>query len=328
MSQPPGAEICMFAWTDLPGMVDLSNAAAAVDQTDEVFSLNTLHEELEAHNDPESDCFVAVLPDGRIVGYAYVELRVAQDRIWGFGWGTVHPEFRRQGIGKRLALAAEGRFSKRAALLDSRNRALFIQRFIHSANTGEIALARALGYRELRSMYRMGTALDRPYGPVPMPEGFDLRPFDPKRHARAVYEADTAAFMDGGGETVAMAFEDWCSHYIHNGKFDPALWLVAWAGDEVAALCFNQPWGPDQPDLAWLAHLGVLRRWRRRGLGAALLLNGFSVVQQAGFQRVALSVRAESIPAVTLYQRAGMAVCGHSIHYRKILRGDPAAIQS
>ena len=72
MSQPPDAEICMFAWTDLPGMVDLSNAAAEADQMDEVFSLNTLHEELEAHNDPEADCFVAVLPDGRIVGYAYV----------------------------------------------------------------------------------------------------------------------------------------------------------------------------------------------------------------------------------------------------------------
>lgn len=320
--------IRLFTWDDLPALVELVNTAGEADQSRERYTVDSLREELESASHPETDCFVTETPDGSLAGYAYVEQRQADDRLWGYGWGCVHPAYRRRGIGTQLVRAAEARFVEWARPDQPGEKAAFIQRYILDSNPGEVALALSAGFTELRASYRMSITLDQPLSPVSLPDGFALRPFAPAEHIHVVYETDQEAFLDGGGQAVRLSYDDWYQHYVDPKRYNPDLWLVAWAGDQVAGVCINQPWGEDDPGLCWVGRLGVLRPWRGRGLGSALLRQAFYVAQQQGYERAALGVRADSSTAIALYTRAGMEVYSRYAHYRKVLRGDPAVIKS
>lgn len=320
----------LFRPDDLPALVEIANTAADVDAGDEHFDLDTLREEFESKNDPERDCFVAVLPDGRLAGYAYVEQRHDEDRVWGYGWGVVHPDLRRQGIGTALLRAADARFVEHLEAVEVGERVIFIHRFLKASVPGAIALAVAAGYTLHRSSYRFRCALDRPLAPADPPPGFVFQPFDRARDAQAVYEVDQAAFMDGGGQPLRMSYEYWVQHYLERKEYDPALWIVLvdeTTGQPVgAAITFS--WGPDDPSLAWINRVGVLRAYRGRGLAKALLRQSLYASQQRGFTRAALGVRADNPSALKAYTSVGMEKYATFTHYRKVLRGDPAAIES
>lgn len=312
-------EIRLFTWDDLAALVALVNASAGVDQIDEMYIPESFREELTAHNDPTADCWLAVLPGGQLAGYAYIEWRDEDHARWGYGWGSVHPEHRRQGIGRQIMRHADAHFAEKVRA-SSDSKTAYIQRFLNSRNQGETALAVSEGYAPLRSSYRLSISLEQPLAPVPLPEGFELRPFDAARDAQIACEVDNEAFMDGGGQEQPMAYEDWY-HAVIETRFDPALWLIAYASGEEKpiGIAYSQMFDETQPDLAWLSRLGVRRPWRGRGLGDALLRRSFYVCQQAGFKRLALGVRAEMDTALNLYLRAGMEIYTKYTHYRKMI---------
>ena len=90
--------------------------------------------------------------------------------------------------------------------------------------------------------------------------------------------------------------------------FDPSLWFLAVDGEETAgfAICHRRS---GDPETGSVRLLGVRRRWRRRGLGRALLLHAFAELRRHGFKRAGLGVDAESLTgAHKLYESAGMHV--------------------
>jgi mycothiol synthase len=320
----------LFRWGDLPALLDTINCAADVDQADEHYDEAVFREELTAHCDPEQHCFVAVSDPGQIAGYAYVEWHSDEDWLWGYAWGAVHPTLRRRGIGRQLFRAADADFAARVAATAVGDRAVFIQRFIQSTKPGEVALALSEGYSELRSSYRMSIALDQPLSPAALPPGFSLRPFEVDRDTPGVYEADQSAFMDGGEQPIRTPYEEWRERFIGAKHFDPSLTIVALddSSGAVAGIAITNPWGSDHPEWAWIERLGVLSPYRGRRLGEALLRQSFYASQQRGYKIAGLGVRADNPSALTLYHRAGMQIYCKFTHYRKVLRGDPAAIQS
>jgi ribosomal protein S18 acetylase RimI-like enzyme len=101
-------------------------------------------------------------------------------------------------------------------------------------------------------------------------------------------------------------FEEWQRAILQRADFDPALWFVATHGDEIAgvALCFDSV-----ENSGWLRSLAVRSRWRRRGLGLALLRHAFGVFHARGRRLVGLAVDSQSPTGATrLYERAGMHV--------------------
>jgi mycothiol synthase len=147
------------------------------------------------------------------------------------------------------------------------------------------------------------------------PDGITVRTFRPGEE-QAVYEAHQETFSDQR-DFSRERYEDW-SHWWLGEGFDPELWFLAVAGDEIRgiSLC-RAEWGGDE-DLGWVSILGVRRPWRQRGVGLALLVHSFRELRARGKKRAGLGVDAENpTGAVQLYERAGMTVNRRHIWYDK-----------
>ena len=297
-----------FRWDDLTALVDMLNAAATFDQDGFHYTVDELRHMLEQHN-PEADTFVAVSDKGQLVGF----VDTPYDSDYGeWAWGSVHPDFRRRGIGTQLLRAADTYVRHAAPSLPA-----IVDRIIDSAIPGVAPLLEAEGYAALRDHFEMHILLDQPVKPPAFPEGITLRPYVHERDGRAVWAAHQAAFRDHWGH-VETSYEAWKQVKINDSRYDPSLWLIAVEGDAVAGLAICRRWDDHQTDLGHVDELAVCRPFRKRGLGLALLRQAFYEMQTHGFTHVRLGVDAESQSnAVALYERAGMRIRRHYIIYRK-----------
>ena len=173
------------------------------------------------------------------------------------------------------------------------------------------------GYRPIRRFFRMRVDLDAPPPEPEWPPGIVVRALEPGEE-RAVFEAAEDAFSDHW-EWERGSFEGWAHFMVEGPDFDPSLWLVALAGDEIAAVCICRLAAGSQ-ELGWVRELAVRRSWRRRGLGTALLHASFSLFWDRGIRSVGLGVDGENTTgAVRIYERAGMRVVHHFDAYEKEL---------
>ena len=172
-----------------------------------------------------------------------------------------------------------------------------------------------LGFQEVRRYWEMSIALHDGLPAPVWPEGVELRPFVPERDARAVFEMKEQAFADHWGH-LPGEFEEWRHSKVERPDFDASLWFIAYEGEQVAggALCSNSNEG-------WVNTLGVLRPWRRKGLGMALLHHAFGEFYRRGQREAMLGVDSQNLTgAVRLYQRAGMHIKHENIRFEKVLR--------
>lgn len=183
-----------------------------------------------------------------------------------------------------------------------------VRMYVSEGNdVGERVAAR--GYRPVRASLTMEIefGVEAPPEPV-IPDGIELRPYRHPADEQAVYEALQEAFADHW-EFHPQTLENWREFTVKWRTFDPDLWLVAWAGDEVAGASLNYPERGDDPGYGWVATLGVRRPWRRRGVGEALLRRSFALLHARGLRKVRLGVDAENTTGATrLYERVGMSV--------------------
>jgi mycothiol synthase len=219
-------------------------------------------------------------------------------------------------------MASPGFWDEALDHAENRARALGAKRvrtyFVEGHELGERIAAR--GYREIRGSWTMEIefGVEAPAEPV-IPDGFELRPYRHPDDEQAVYEALQEAFEDHW-DFNPTSIETWRGFTVEHRTFDPDLWLVAWAGDEVAGASLNYPEKADDPGYGWIGTLGVRRDFRRRGVGEALLRRSFAALHARGLRKVRLSVDAESTTgAVRLYERVGMAVLRRSNTWERSL---------
>ena len=159
--------------------------------------------------------------------------------------------------------------------------------------------------------------------PIPTwPEGLRVAAFDPERDALAFHAAQQEAFADHW-EYVSRDFESWSKNHLTSERFDPALWCVVRAGDEIAAgtICTANTYGG-----GFVQILFTRRPWRRHGIGAALVADAFRRLWDRGERSVGLGVDAESgSGAFRLYERAGMTPALGWVQYEKEIRAQAQA---
>jgi mycothiol synthase len=162
------------------------------------------------------------------------------------------------------------------------------------------------GFEEARHSYRMEISLESEPAEPKWPDGIAVRPFDPGDE-RKLYEVHTEVWQDTS-DPWEESFEEWQHWLTKREGFDPSLWFLAFADDELEAYSLCRPDDSD-PNAGYVNLLGVRRPRRRRGLGEALLLHSFRAFRDRGYTRGTLGVDASSPTGATrLYERAGMTV--------------------
>jgi mycothiol synthase len=269
----------------------------------------------------ENDIRVVCAPDGQIVGCMEVwDLFDPHVRV--NTWGRVHPDHQGRGIGSALVAWAESR-ARQAIAKAPKGTRVSVSNGVLARDTAAQELLRNAGFSLARHFWRMEIEMSAlPPAPV-WPDGLTLRTMIPGQDERAVVQAVRDSFRDHWG-FVERPFEDdlkmW-THFMQDEKFDPSLWFVAMDGDQIAgfSLCWSQ--ADDDPNMGWVGTLGVLRPWRRHGLGLALLQHSFGEFYRRGKRKAGLGVDATSLTGATrLYERAGMHVAREFCTYEKNLR--------
>jgi mycothiol synthase len=192
-------------------------------------------------------CDTIVLVDGDEV----VAFGSLHDR--GTLWRTdayVHPAHQGRGIGTELAVALEAAAGSRGAHR--------IQSGVAEPDQTGSQLFAALGYRPVRVFREMRIELTGPPAHPSWPEGLVAAAFEPDRDAHAFHAAQQEAFADHW-EFKARTFEEWRDFHLVQEKFDPGLWGVVRAGDELiaGAICVADRYGG-----GWVAVLFTRRQWR------------------------------------------------------------------
>src|SRR5450755_58753 len=250
-----------------------------------------------------------VVRDGdRIVGYGAVR---EGGELW-CGEGYVHPDALGRGIGKVIATGLE----KDAA----RGGARRIQNSVLEADSAARRLLESLGYGAVRIFREPRVELEAPPPAPEWPDGLRVVAFDPERDALEFHAAHQEAFADHWDHTP-RDIESWSKSHLGSERFDPTLWCVVRAGDEIAAgtICTGDTYGG-----GWVHALFTRRPWRKQGVGAALLGDAFGRFWERGEHSVGLSFDvASDTGAFRLYQRAGMAPALGWVVYEKEL-GDAA----
>jgi mycothiol synthase len=178
------------------------------------------------------------------------------------------------------------------------------------------ALYEQAGYRVIRHSYRMEIGLDGGAPEPQWPQGFAVRTMRAGEEER-VHEAHMSSFAD----TWMFApepFDVWSHWYVKDTGFDPSLWFLAEAGDELAGIVIARE-SESEPGLGWVRILGVVPKFRQRGLAQALLWRTFGECASRGLGRVGLGVDAENpTGAVRVYERAGMHVSRTNLILEKV----------
>ncbi len=305
---------------DYPAMAALANAAHRAVGDERLVTIDDLRREFESPGFNAAEGSFILEAQGQMIGFAEMDFDTGIHVIWADG--SIHPDYWGRGIGTELVHLTEARAREWVERADlPPDQPIAIQRHTIDLNHAAIRLFEAEGYHYIRTFYQMRMELDQPVDAPPLPSGIVLRPFDKARDAHAVYQTHMDTFADHWG-FEPQTFEMWTHNILNRPNNDYSLWLVAWDGDEIAGICLNRPYGIADPDMGWVWELGVRRRWRKHGLGSALLGHSLALMQQRGYRRAGLGVDAASLTnAVALYERAGMHVHLRLVVYRKMLRG-------
>jgi mycothiol synthase len=289
---------------DLGAVVELGNAFERAFMGAESFTPEEIAGEWR-RLDLERDAWVIAVPGGRLAGYATLESR-AEGRFVSDGY--VHPELRGLGVGGRLVDLAEESARARGGI--------DVQNMVIAHDEAAVAVLASRGYLPVRHFYRMVIELGDEAPEPEWPAGLRVEPFD-ERDALVFHEAIEDAWQDHW-DYSPRPFELFRERILEGSQYEPTLWTVVRAGDEIAGgtICEAQFYG-----MGWVRSLFVRRPWRRQGLGMALLLNTFRQFHERGERRIGLGVDAESPTGATrLYERAGMTVAEATAVYRKELR--------
>lgn len=302
-------------WADLNAVAKLTHEVAAM-EGDALFVL-TAEELANAWEstgfDVERNVWVVETQAGRLV--ASEEFYNDKGHYQLKADGCVHPAFRGLGIGSALLekIAERAQVEMQLAAPEAQ---VVIQSLVNNKDAAGHTLLRNNGYSPVRYYWRMEIKLQTAPTAVTFPAGIELRPFVQEAHALAIWQADNEAFQDHWGSHT-RTYAEWAHEKFGKSNFDSTLWVIAWAGNEVAGFSQNR----FRKGIGWIGTIAVRRPWRKKGLGLALLRHTFSEFYKRSTTTVGLGVDSANLTGATrLYQRAGMVVAGEFALYEKELR--------
>jgi mycothiol synthase len=250
-----------------------------------------------------------VMTGGEIVGYAYLDPPSGEGEGEVTGELVIHPEHRRQGLGRaltgELAVAAGGHV---------------LRLWAHGDLPAAAALARTAGFERFRALWQMRRSLGEPLtqpleGPA-LPAGRALRTFVPGQ--------DEDEWLKLNGRAFAKHPEQgsWTRHDLELRErepwFDPAGFFIAERDGRMTGFHWTKVHGPH---LGEVYVVGVGPDEQGSGLGRALTLAGLRHLRDLGVGQAMLYVDEDNVAAIRMYEGLGFTRATVDAMYR---RGAPA----
>ncbi len=315
---PAGFTIRAPQLDDVAEVAALVNARSLALTGTEMMSVSDI---LLYWNEPERDItdedWLVIAPDGRIA--AFMELyEFPPFTLFEFDH-HVHPDFDGIGIEPVLFDIIEHRARREVHQAPDGERVV-LHTFASSLATEAHRHLESHGFVHIRDGIQMLIDLDTP-APANWPDGITVRTFVRDQDERAVWETAEAAWQDHWGY-APMPLEEFLYFRIEsNENFDPGLWHLAMDGDQIAGIALCNPERAGFDNTGWVSLLAVLREYRGRGIGQALLQHAFADFARRGYAHAGLGVDASSLTgADRLYRNAGMREIKREFTFEKVLR--------
>jgi mycothiol synthase len=261
------------------------------------------HGMLHLRYDGTGDFIVAT--DGAIGGYAYLDPPSAEGEGGVTGELVIHPERRRQGLGRaltgELVAAADGHV---------------LRLWAHGDLPAAAALARATGFDRFRALWQMRRSLREPLDHPVLPAGLTLRTFVPGQ--------DEDEWLGLNGRAFAKHPEQggWTRHDLELREqepwFDPAGFFIAERDGRMTGFHWTKV---HDPDLGEVYVVGVDPAEQGTGLGRALTRAGLRHLRDLGLARAMLYVDEDNVPAIRMYEALGFTRARVDAMYRSASPG-------
>lgn len=319
----PGVDFRLFAGSvDYLHFVRIINAWArghGDERVETIEGITPSYETLERCA-PERDLLVAEV-DGVPVGYSRVWWDQEVDGPRAYKQVCfLDPEHGGRGIGGALLAWNEARLREIAVAHDDVPERVF-DTWAGDANVTATALLRANGYEPVTYAAEMVRPTVDDLPDHRLPDGLEIRPVS-EEDMRAIWEAEVEAFRDHWGYVEQT--EAGYRRFRERPYTEPELWKVAWDGEGVAGqvrsfidTAENDAFGRAR---GWTEDISTARRWRRRGVAKALIVESIRELASRGMTEVALGVHTENPNgAYDLYAGLGYEVVRTWTTYRKPL---------
>ncbi|MFC2078018.1 GNAT family N-acetyltransferase [Candidatus Bipolaricaulota bacterium] len=321
----PGLEFRSFRGeSDYEPMLAVIEASKAVDQDEWSQTLDDIVRNYRylRNCDPFTDMIFAEV-EGQVAGYGrtWWEDEKKGDRVYNL-FTNMAPDWR--GVGIRRAMlrwletraceVSDGNPTDGAELLQS-----WASENEHDAK----GLLESEGYEIVRWEYEMVRSLADTIQPAPLPEGIEVRPVT-DADADTIFAAAAEAFADHWGVTSwfdADSLKEW----REGPTWNPALWKIAWDGDQVVGTVLNFVDEKENAEYerrrGYTEAICVLKPWRGLGVAKALITESMKMHKEMGMTETAHGVDTQNpTGALQLYEGLGYRPRKTHFTFRKPLR--------
>jgi mycothiol synthase len=312
---------------DEQAMAELHNRCYEADRIPMRETAASIDNELRhiATLDPVEDIVLGEL-DGRLVaeGRTYRETEL-DGTVTLLSWCWIDPAVRGRGLGRAILRHQEDRLRAATIAADAPDGPRRYRAVNAETETGGIDLVESVGYRHVRTFFEMERSLEGDLPDVPLPDGFEVRPFNDEATARLALAAINEGFRDHWAHCEMT--EDDVAETLGRPDQDIGLWMVAWQGDEIAGVVVPMVLASENAITGrrhgWLDIAATRRPWRGRGLASALFARSMAALRERGMTTVGLGVDSENVTgALGIYERLGFAVVQRFFVYEKPFEAD------
>jgi GNAT superfamily N-acetyltransferase len=277
-----------------------------------------------------SERVVAVTEQDRVIGYAY--FRSMEDHILGETGICVHPDYGNQGMDTSLLTWAEERARVDSAQAPQGVRTV-LQAVCYEAERNIIQALKDKGFSQVREWSHFVLEMNEPPVVPALPAHLTLRAMDLDNDWDFVGPAMDEAFATHWGvipqgsyevpqEEAAQADEgEEETPEDSSYSNEPGYCFIVLDGDTVAGGILCNAKLVERADTGRIGSIFVRPRYRRQGLGHALLLTAFDAFWKNGVHRIILDTDSKSFSnSASLYQSVGMKPYRSEFVFEKEIR--------
>ena len=289
-------------------VMQLAFAAAAIDEMAPLSEHVLIH--LHHGGDDADEHLVATSDSGKIIGYLHMD---QTDAVSGSVVEVVvHPEFRRNGVGRALVESAISKSN------DPRMRL-----WAHGELTSAYTLAEKLGFAKTRELWQMRRSLFAPLPKATDAAGITIRSFKVGEDETEWLSLNARVFADHP-EQGRMSAQDLAVR-MSEQWFDSAGFLVATQNQSGSEVMVGFHWtkvhggagSHGHSEIGEIYVLGVSPDLRGTGLAKLLSIRGLEHLRSKGLPAAMLYVDADNTAAISLYEALGFAHWDTDVMFRK-----------